>query len=291
MDWTLEVVILPVSDIDRSVAFYRDQVGFHLDHDTTNEFMHVVQLTPQRLGLLDRDRRPADAARDGARLDPRPPARRRRCGGRAPGAARPRRRGQRDHGLRRARRRHVLRLQRPGRQHLVRPAAQGPRREAARSRSTTASASPRASRSRRPRRAAARSIRQMPQRQEANGMTQGANCPLATRRSPDTEMTRRQPAAMVGGMTPADQQGGRLGFGARSWGPRSSRWRFSPRSPDAKAAKSRPTATNCLLPPRGTRAIGHRRQERRRDRGCGTESRLDRRRSGDRVEGTRPFRS
>ena len=28
MDWTLEVVILPVSDIDRSIAFYRDQVGF-----------------------------------------------------------------------------------------------------------------------------------------------------------------------------------------------------------------------------------------------------------------------
>jgi len=50
MDWTLEVVILPVSDIDRSVAFYRDQVGFHLDHDTTNEFMHVVQLTPRGSG-------------------------------------------------------------------------------------------------------------------------------------------------------------------------------------------------------------------------------------------------
>ena len=50
MDWTLEVVILPVSDIDRSVAFYRDQVGFHLDHDTKNEFMHVVQLTPEGSG-------------------------------------------------------------------------------------------------------------------------------------------------------------------------------------------------------------------------------------------------
>ena len=41
MDWSLEVVILPVSDIDRSVPFYRDQVGFHLDHDTRNEFMQV----------------------------------------------------------------------------------------------------------------------------------------------------------------------------------------------------------------------------------------------------------
>jgi len=50
MDWTLEVVILPVSDIARSVAFYRDQVGFNLDHDTTNEHMHVVQLTPTGSG-------------------------------------------------------------------------------------------------------------------------------------------------------------------------------------------------------------------------------------------------
>lgn len=50
MDWTLEVVVLPVSDIERSVAFYRDQVGFHLDHDTHNEHMHVVQLTPPGSG-------------------------------------------------------------------------------------------------------------------------------------------------------------------------------------------------------------------------------------------------
>jgi catechol 2,3-dioxygenase-like lactoylglutathione lyase family enzyme len=48
MDWTLEVVILPVSDIDRSIAFYRDKVGFDLDHDTRNEQMHVVQLTPSQ---------------------------------------------------------------------------------------------------------------------------------------------------------------------------------------------------------------------------------------------------
>jgi catechol 2,3-dioxygenase-like lactoylglutathione lyase family enzyme len=50
MNWSLEVVVLPVSDIDRSVAFYRDQVGFHLDHDTRNEHMHVVQLTPPGSG-------------------------------------------------------------------------------------------------------------------------------------------------------------------------------------------------------------------------------------------------
>lgn len=50
MDWTLEVVILPVSDIDASIAFYRDQVGFNLDHDTKTEQMHVVQLTPRGSG-------------------------------------------------------------------------------------------------------------------------------------------------------------------------------------------------------------------------------------------------
>src|SRR3954465_8168373 len=50
MDWTLEVVVLPVSDIDASIAFYRDKVGFELDHDTRNEHMHVVQLTPRGSG-------------------------------------------------------------------------------------------------------------------------------------------------------------------------------------------------------------------------------------------------
>ena len=50
MDWTLEVVILPVSDLDRAIAFYRDQVGFTLDHHTTNEHMDVAQLTPPGSG-------------------------------------------------------------------------------------------------------------------------------------------------------------------------------------------------------------------------------------------------
>ena len=50
MDWTLEVVVLPVSDIDRAIEFYRDQVGFELDHDTRTEQMHVVQLTPRGSG-------------------------------------------------------------------------------------------------------------------------------------------------------------------------------------------------------------------------------------------------
>ena len=50
MDWTLEVVVLPVSDLARSIAFYRDQVGFDLDHETENEHMHVAQLTPRGSG-------------------------------------------------------------------------------------------------------------------------------------------------------------------------------------------------------------------------------------------------
>ena len=50
MDWTLEVVVLPVSDIDRAIEFYRDRVGFDLDHDTRTDQMHVVQLTPRGSG-------------------------------------------------------------------------------------------------------------------------------------------------------------------------------------------------------------------------------------------------
>ena len=50
MDWTLEVVVLPVRDIDAAIGFYRDQVGFNVDHDTRTEQMHVVQLTPRGSG-------------------------------------------------------------------------------------------------------------------------------------------------------------------------------------------------------------------------------------------------
>ena len=50
MDWTLEVVIVPVSDLGRSIAFYRDQVGFELDHETKNGPMHIAQLTPRGSG-------------------------------------------------------------------------------------------------------------------------------------------------------------------------------------------------------------------------------------------------
>jgi len=50
MDWTLEVVIVPVADIDRAIEFYRDRVGFELDHHTVTEHMDVAQLTPRGSG-------------------------------------------------------------------------------------------------------------------------------------------------------------------------------------------------------------------------------------------------
>jgi len=47
MDWKLELVLLPVSDVDRAKAFYTENVGFHLDvdHQPSDEF-RVVQMTP-----------------------------------------------------------------------------------------------------------------------------------------------------------------------------------------------------------------------------------------------------
>jgi catechol 2,3-dioxygenase-like lactoylglutathione lyase family enzyme len=47
MDWKLELVAVPVSDVDRAKAFYADKAGFHVDHDhTVNEDVRFVQLTP-----------------------------------------------------------------------------------------------------------------------------------------------------------------------------------------------------------------------------------------------------
>lgn len=47
MDWKIELVAIPVTDVDRAKAFYVDQVGFHADHDhQVNEALRFVQLTP-----------------------------------------------------------------------------------------------------------------------------------------------------------------------------------------------------------------------------------------------------
>jgi catechol 2,3-dioxygenase-like lactoylglutathione lyase family enzyme len=50
MDWTLEVVVVPVADVDGAIAFYRDQLGFQLDHDTRAGDQRFVQLTPRGSG-------------------------------------------------------------------------------------------------------------------------------------------------------------------------------------------------------------------------------------------------
>jgi predicted enzyme related to lactoylglutathione lyase len=47
VDWKLEVVAVPVSDVDRAKRFYVEQVGFNADHDhQVNENLRFVQLTP-----------------------------------------------------------------------------------------------------------------------------------------------------------------------------------------------------------------------------------------------------
>jgi catechol 2,3-dioxygenase-like lactoylglutathione lyase family enzyme len=51
MNWTLEVVVVPVSDVDRAKAFYANQLGFAVDHDTViSDEVRVVQLTPPGSG-------------------------------------------------------------------------------------------------------------------------------------------------------------------------------------------------------------------------------------------------
>jgi catechol 2,3-dioxygenase-like lactoylglutathione lyase family enzyme len=48
MDYRLEVVVVPVSDVDRAKAFYSERMGFNVDHDTSPaEGVRVVQLTPR----------------------------------------------------------------------------------------------------------------------------------------------------------------------------------------------------------------------------------------------------
>src|SRR5438874_3612555 len=51
MDWKLELVPVPVTDVDRAKRFYSEQVGFVVDHDTrVGEDVRIVQLTPPGSG-------------------------------------------------------------------------------------------------------------------------------------------------------------------------------------------------------------------------------------------------
>jgi len=47
MDWKLELIAMPVSDVDRAKAFYTDKAGFDLDHDiVVSDEIRFIQLTP-----------------------------------------------------------------------------------------------------------------------------------------------------------------------------------------------------------------------------------------------------
>ncbi len=51
MNWTLEVICVPVTDVDRAKAFYAEQLGFNVEHDTTvSAESRIVQLTPPGSG-------------------------------------------------------------------------------------------------------------------------------------------------------------------------------------------------------------------------------------------------
>ncbi len=51
MNWMLEVVVVPVSDVDVAKAFYAERLGFNVDHDTSvSEANRIVQLTPPGSG-------------------------------------------------------------------------------------------------------------------------------------------------------------------------------------------------------------------------------------------------
>jgi catechol 2,3-dioxygenase-like lactoylglutathione lyase family enzyme len=69
MDWKLELVAVPVSDVDRAKAFYTDKVGFNADHDhRVSDELRFVQLTPPgsacsiALGIGIADTPPGSAA-------------------------------------------------------------------------------------------------------------------------------------------------------------------------------------------------------------------------------------
>ena len=121
MDWKLELVTIPVSDIDRAKAFYVEQAGFVADHDhVVNEGLRFVQLTPPGS---------ACSIAIGAGLTDSPPGSAQVqlvVAGRARGArraARPRGRGRRGADVRLGL---VRLLRRPGRQPLGRAAAAAP---------------------------------------------------------------------------------------------------------------------------------------------------------------------
>ncbi|HEY7564820.1 MAG TPA: VOC family protein [Acidimicrobiia bacterium] len=67
MNWTLEVVVVPVADIDRAKAFYADQLGFNVDFDTHGSAgVRFVQLTPPGSGCSIVIRHPNEGMEPGS---------------------------------------------------------------------------------------------------------------------------------------------------------------------------------------------------------------------------------
>ena len=67
MDLRLELIPVPVADVERAKAFYAGPAGFALDNDVTvKDGLRFIQLTPPGLGVLDLDR--GGHHRDGAGL-------------------------------------------------------------------------------------------------------------------------------------------------------------------------------------------------------------------------------
>jgi catechol 2,3-dioxygenase-like lactoylglutathione lyase family enzyme len=69
LDWKLELITVPVTDVDRAIDFYVDKVGFQLDHDhVVSPDLRFVQLTPPGsacsicLGIGLTDKEPGSAA-------------------------------------------------------------------------------------------------------------------------------------------------------------------------------------------------------------------------------------
>jgi catechol 2,3-dioxygenase-like lactoylglutathione lyase family enzyme len=61
MDWNLELVAIPVSDVDRAKAFYTEKAGFNADHDhSVGDGIPLRSAHASGLGLLDR---PGNGAR------------------------------------------------------------------------------------------------------------------------------------------------------------------------------------------------------------------------------------
>ncbi len=50
MDWKIELIVVPVTDVERAKRFYAEQCGFNVDHDTQMPTMRIVQLTPPGSG-------------------------------------------------------------------------------------------------------------------------------------------------------------------------------------------------------------------------------------------------